>query len=119
MYLELLEDELKRGPFEKIVNIVTKLLTNASSLPEQVQNSAIVCLGKFSITIYGVWFSFFLAKFMITSHRIAEEKCSLLFTILERSGLKSVVCTILASFPDLLVRHPNTMEPWTKVGLKI
>ena len=56
---------------------------------------------------------------MITSHRIAEEKCSLLFTILERSGLKSVVCTILASFPDLLVRHPNTMEPWTKVGLKI
>jgi len=55
---------------------------------------------------------------MITSHRIAEEKCSLLFTILERSGLKSVVCTILASFPDLLVRHPNTMEPWTKVGLK-
>ena len=62
---------------------------------------------------------YFLAKFMITSHRIAEEKCSLLFTILERSGLKSVVCTILASFPDLLVRHPNTMEPWTKVGLKI
>ncbi len=55
---------------------------------------------------------------MITSHRIAEEKCSLLFTILERSGLQSVVCTILASFPDLLVRHPNTMEPWTKVGLK-
>jgi len=54
MYLELLEDELKRGPFEKIVNIVTKLLTNASALPEQVQNSAIVCLGKFSITIYGV-----------------------------------------------------------------
>ena len=54
MYLELLEDELKRGPFEKIVNLVTKLLTNASSLPEQVQNSAIVCLGKFSITIYGV-----------------------------------------------------------------
>ena len=56
---------------------------------------------------------------MMSSHRIAEEKCSLLFTILERSGLKSVVCTILASFPDLLVRHPNTMEPWTKVGLKI
>ena len=53
MYLELLEDELKRGPFEKIVNIVTKLLTNASSLPEQVQNSAIVCLGTFSVTIYG------------------------------------------------------------------
>ena len=69
---------------------------------------------------YDLWvlIYFFLAKFMITSHRIAEEKCSLLFTILERSGLKSVVCTILASFPDLLVRHPNTMEPWTKVGLK-
>ena len=48
MYLELLEDELKRGPFQKIVNIVTKLLTNANSLPEQIQNSAIVCLGKIS-----------------------------------------------------------------------
>ena len=58
MYLELLEDELKRGPFEKIVNIVTKMLTNASSLPEQVQNSAIVCLG----TLFGNIFS---ADFMV------------------------------------------------------
>ena len=58
MYLELLEDELKRGPFEKIVNIVTKMLTNASSLPEQVQNSAIVCLG----TLFD---NFFSADFMV------------------------------------------------------
>ena len=47
MYLELLEDELNRGPLEKIVNVATKMLTNASSLPEQIQNSAIVCLGAF------------------------------------------------------------------------
>ena len=53
MYLELLEDELNRGPLEKIVNVATKMLTNASSLPEQIQNSAIVCLGGFFIRIYG------------------------------------------------------------------
>ena len=53
MYLELLEDELNRGPLEKIVNVATKMLTNASSLPEQIQNSAIVCLGEFLIKKYG------------------------------------------------------------------
>ena len=53
MYLELLEDELNRGPLEKIVNVATKMLTNASSLPEQIQNSAIVCLGEFFIKNYG------------------------------------------------------------------
>ena len=51
---------------------------------------------------------------MITSNTLAEEKASLFFTLLERSTSESVVCTLLAAFPDLLVRHPNTMEPWTK-----
>ena len=51
---------------------------------------------------------------MITSNTLADEKASLFFTLLERSTSESVVCTLLAAFPDLLVRHPNTMEPWTK-----
>ena len=51
---------------------------------------------------------------MITSPSLAEEKASLFFTLLERSQSESIVSTLLAAFPDLLVRHPNTMEPWTK-----
>ena len=51
---------------------------------------------------------------MLTSIQIAESKVSLFFTCLERCEMQSVVSTILASFPDLLVRHPNVMEPWTK-----
>lgn len=51
---------------------------------------------------------------MVTSATLAEEKASLFFTLLERSNEESVVSTLLAAFPDLLVRHPNTMEPWTR-----
>ena len=51
---------------------------------------------------------------MITSPSLAEDKASLFFTLMERSQSESVVSTLLAAFPDLLVRHPNTMEPWTK-----
>ena len=51
---------------------------------------------------------------MVTSASLAEDKASLFFTLLERSKEESVVSTLLAAFPDLLVRHPNTMEPWTR-----
>jgi len=54
------------------------------------------------------------AKFMLTSEKIADENANLLFTILDRAELSSVVSSILATFPDLLVRHPNVIEPWTK-----
>ena len=54
------------------------------------------------------------SKYMISSPTHSEEQSSLLFTILERSESVRVRQTILASFPDLLVRHPNVMEPWTK-----
>ncbi len=44
-YLELLENELQRGPVNTIVEIVTKMLKNCNGMPEAVQNAAIVCLG--------------------------------------------------------------------------
>ena len=53
-----------------------------------------------------------LVKFMLTSEKIAEESASLLFTVLQRTESVSVVSSILAAFPDLLVRHPNVMSPW-------
>ena len=55
---------------------------------------------------------------MLTSQKIAEENASLLFTILDRAELVSVVSSIIAVFPDLLVRHPNVVEPWTKEVFK-
>lgn len=52
---------------------------------------------------------------MSASPTHAEEKSALLFTILQKSDSTQVRQTILAAFPDLLVRHPNTMEPWTHI----
>jgi condensin complex subunit 1 len=52
-------------------------------------------------------------KFMAASAEHAENMSRLIFTILKKAGNVSVEQTILSGFPDLLVRHPNIMEPWT------
>lgn len=40
MYLSLLEQELSRGPFVAIVNLLTKIMTKADKFPLQVVNAA-------------------------------------------------------------------------------
>lgn len=52
-------------------------------------------------------------KFMAASAEHAENMSRLIFTILKKAENVSVEQTILSGFPDLLVRHPNIMEPWT------
>jgi len=52
-------------------------------------------------------------KFMAASAEHAEDMSRLIFTILKKAENVSVEQTILSGFPDLLVRHPNIMEPWT------
>ena len=46
MYLSLLEQELNRGPFVSIINLVTKILTKSNNFPEEVINAAAGALGK-------------------------------------------------------------------------
>ena len=49
MYLSLLEQELNRGPFVSIINLVTKILTKSNNFPEEVINAAAGALGKLYI----------------------------------------------------------------------
>jgi len=96
--LNVLDNELCRGPFASIIALAKSILTNASKWPEMVQCGATACI----------------AKYMVASPTHAEEKSALLFTILQKTSSVPVRQTILAAFPDLLVRHPNIMEPWTR-----
>merc|ERR1712123_173371 len=47
MYLGLLEQELSRGPFVAIVDMLTKILTKADKFPIQVINAAAGAMCKF------------------------------------------------------------------------
>lgn len=97
--MAVLDSELCRGPFASIISFCKTILTDAPKWPEMVQCSATACI----------------AKYMSASPTHAEEKAALLFTILQKSSSIQVRQTILAAFPDLLVRHPNIMEPWTNI----
>ena len=97
--LRVLDTELCRGPFASIVSLAQSVLKNAAKWPEMIQCAATVAI----------------AKFMIASKTHAEEKSALLFTILAKSESVAVRQAVLAAYPDILVRWPNVMEPWTKV----
>ena len=45
LYLNLLEQELNRGPFVSIINLLTKILKNSNNFPEEVINAAAGALG--------------------------------------------------------------------------
>ena len=53
--MELLENELNRGPFKQIVectkNILLKVSRGNHIIPVQVQNAAVVSLGKYFFRI--------------------------------------------------------------------
>ena len=87
----------KRGPFKAITALAKSILVQAGEWPSFVQCAAINCL----------------MKFMAASAEHAENMSRLIFTILKKAENVSVEQTILSGFPDLLVRHPNIMEPWT------
>ena len=86
-----------RGPFKSITALAKSILVQAGEWPSFVQCAAINCL----------------MKFMAASAEHAENMSRLIFTILKKAENVSVEQTILSGFPDLLVRHPNIMEPWT------
>ena len=61
LYIELLENELTRGPFDKIVqctkSILMKIARGNHKIPEQIQNAAVISLGKLTCRIQRVYFS--------------------------------------------------------------
>jgi hypothetical protein len=53
-------------------------------------------------------------KMMAASDYHARTSAPLLFSTFMETSSSSIEQSILACFPDLLVRHPNIIEPWTK-----
>ena len=54
-----------------------------------------------------------LCKLMATSGAFCEEQLPLLFTLMGREPEQAVRATIAVALGDLVVRHPNRLEPWT------
>jgi hypothetical protein len=85
------------GPFLKIANISTAIIKQSANWPNHVQCSAIICL----------------MKMMAASRSHARQMAPMIFTVFMKTPISSVEHSILACFADLLVRHPNIIEPWT------
>ena len=88
---------LLSGPFLKIAELSKTVIRKLDEWPGHVQCSAIICL----------------MKMMAASDYHATSSAPLLFSTFMQTKSSSVEQSILACFPDLLVRHPNAIEPWT------
>lgn len=54
-----------------------------------------------------------MCKLMATSGAFCEAQLTLLFTLLAKEPEPAVRATIAVALGDLVVRHPNRLEPWT------